>query len=160
MVQFYLLTLVFIVVDRFAKLFAINVLRDLPNGIVLVPDWFKLMYAENLGIAFGLRLLPPEGILLLALAISAGLTWYVWISQNRSPLFILTFALILGGGLGNLIDRLIFGHVVDFIYFDIYQGTLFGKYVSLWPIFNIADACITIGACLLFFFHDKIFNPR
>lgn len=157
MVLFYLLALIIVTIDQVTKLLAINFLRGNPNGIIIIPDWLKLLYAENFGIAFGVRLLPPWGLLLLTLAISAGVIWYVWKSQNRSPLFLTIFALILGGGIGNLIDRIMLGHVVDFIYFDLYQGVLFGSYVSLWPIFNVADSCITIGACMLVFLHQKIF---
>jgi signal peptidase II len=56
-----------------------------------------------------------------------------------------------------MIDRITLGHVVDFIYFNIYNGYVFGSYLSLWPIFNIADSAITIGACLLLVFHNSIF---
>ncbi|MBN1928199.1 MAG: signal peptidase II [Chlorobiaceae bacterium] len=157
MALFYLLALFMVILDRATKLLAIHHLRENPDGIVIIHDWLKLMYAENLGIAFGVRLLPPWGLLLLTLFISAGVVWYVWKSQNRTPLFLTAFALILGGGIGNLIDRVMLGYVVDFIWFDLYQGVLFGSYVSLWPIFNVADSCITIGAGMLVFFHDRMF---
>lgn len=160
MALFYLLAVVFAILDRLTKLLAIHYLRGNPDGIVIIHDWLKFTYAENLGIAFGVKLLSPWGLLLLTLAISAGVIWFVWKSQNRSPLFLTAFALILGGGVGNLIDRIMLGHVVDFIHFDLYQGLLFGHYVSLWPIFNVADSCITIGACMLLFLHDKIFPER
>jgi len=66
--------------------------------------------------------------------------------------------LILGGGIGNGIDRILFGRVVDFIHVDIYQGYLFGSWVSLWPVFNIADSAITIGACVLVIWYNRIFT--
>ena len=56
-----------------------------------------------------------------------------------------------------MIDRVIIGRVVDFIYFDLYHGKIFGTYLSLWPIFNVADSAISIGACMLILFHNKIF---
>ncbi len=160
MALFFLLAVVFALLDRLTKLLAIHFLRGNPDGMIIIHDWLKLTYAENKGIAFGVKLLPPWGLLLLTLAISAGVVWYVWKSQNRSPLFLTAFALILGGGVGNLIDRVMLGHVVDFIYFDLYQGMLFGHYVWLWPIFNVADSCITIGALMLALFSDKMFNPQ
>jgi signal peptidase II len=160
MALFYLITLIAAILDRVTKLLAIHYLRDGNQNIVIIPDWFSLTYAENLGIAFGMRLLPPAGLLVLTMIISGGVIWYVRKSKNRSPLFITAFALILGGGAGNLIDRIILGHVVDFIYFDLYHGTLLGLSLDLWPIFNIADSCITIGACLLVLFHDRIFNDE
>jgi signal peptidase II len=158
MALFYLIAVLAALSDRITKILAIRFLRDTGDSIVIIPDWLKLTYAENLGIAFGVRALPPAGLLLLTLAISAGVIWYVHTSKNRSPLFITAFALILGGGVGNLIDRLLLGHVVDFIYFDLYHGSILGVSLDLWPIFNVADSCITIGACMLLLFHDKLFS--
>jgi signal peptidase II len=158
MALFYLIAVLAALSDRVTKLLAIHYLRDGGQTIVIAPDWLKLTYAENLGIAFSMRFLPPAGLLLLTLAISAGVIWYVQKSNNRTPLFLTAFALILGGGVGNLLDRVMLGHVVDFIYFDLYHGVLFGIPLDLWPVFNVADSCITIGACMLVLFHDKIFG--
>ncbi len=160
MAPFFTLATLFIILDRATKLLAVHYLRDLGHSVLLVGNWLKFTYAENLGIAFGVRMLPPAGLLVLTLAISAGVVAYVWKSQNRSMLFLATFALILGGGVGNLIDRIMLGHVIDFIHFDLYQGVLFGRETTLWPIFNVADSCITIGACMLLFFHERIFPTR
>lgn len=157
---FFIIALLAALIDRVTKLLAVSVLRDGGQSIVIIPDWFSFTYAENLGIAFGVRLLPPAGLLLMTIIISAGVIWYVWKSENRNPLFITAFGLILGGGAGNLIDRIMLGHVVDFIYFDLYHGTIFGIPLDLWPIFNIADSCISVGAALLVLFHDRIFNIK
>jgi signal peptidase II len=159
MALFFILALLFALFDRLTKILAISYLRPL-NSIVIVPDWLKLTYAENLGIAFGVRFLPPQGLLLLTFAISAGVVFFVWKSKDRNLLFVTSFALILGGGIGNLIDRVVLGHVVDFIHFDLYEGVLFGRIVTLWPIFNVADSCITIGACMLLLLHERIFTPE
>ena len=157
MAFFFSLSLLFALCDRLTKLLAIHYLRALDHSIVIVPDWLKLTYAENLGIAFGVRFLPPQALLLLTFAISIGVIAYVSRTKNRNILLVTAFALILGGGIGNLIDRVVLGHVVDFIHFDLYQGMLFGKPMMLWPIFNVADSCITIGACMLILLHDRIF---
>ena len=158
MALFFLIAVLAALFDRATKLLAIHYLRDGGQTLVIIPDWLKLTYAENLGIAFSLRFLPPTGLLFLTLAISAGVIWYVLKSNNRTPLFLTAFALILGGGVGNLLDRVMLGHVVDFIYFDLYHGVLFGIPLDLWPIFNVADSCITIGACMIVLFHEKIFG--
>ncbi|NTU52936.1 MAG: signal peptidase II [Chlorobiaceae bacterium] len=160
MALFYLLAVLAAFVDRLTKLLAIRFLRDGEPGIVIIPDWFKLTYTENLGIAFGVQFLPPLGVLFLTILISVGVILYVRRSKNRSPLFMTAFALILGGGVGNMIDRIMLGHVVDFIYFDLYHGMFLGLQLDLWPIFNVADSCITIGACLLMLFHDRIFDEQ
>lgn len=158
MTLFFLLAVLFALLDRLTKMVAIRYLRDMDQSIVIVHDWLKLTYAENLGIAFGVRFLPPQGLLILTLLISAGVVVYVSKSGRHNLLFVTSFALILGGGIGNLIDRVVLGHVVDFIHFDLYEGMLFGRPVSLWPIFNVADSCITIGACMLIFLYDRIFT--
>jgi signal peptidase II len=159
MALFYLLAVLFALLDRVTKILAIRYLRDLDHSIVIIPDWLKLTYAENRGIAFGVKFLPPDGLLLLTFAISVAVIIYVWKSKNRTPLFLTAFALILGGGAGNMTDRLLLGHVVDFIHFDFWQGIIFGRSLSLWPIFNVADSCITIGACMLIVLSEKIFGP-
>jgi signal peptidase II len=78
----------------------------------------------------------------------------------------LSLAFILGGAIGNLIDRmfygifygyapLFYGHVVDFLDFDFFHFTLFGRTFDRWPIFNVADAAVTIGVVILLFFYNQ-----
>ncbi len=151
------LILLVITLDQWTKKLAITFLRDGVQNITIIPDFFSLTYAENKGVAFGLEFAPPAILLLLTGLITAIVFFYVIRSKNRSALFLLPFALITGGGIGNMIDRMRLGHVVDFIYFDLYHGHVFGTYLSLWPIFNIADSAITIGACMLILFYNKLF---
>ena len=152
-------TFIFLVVtvDQLTKKLAISFLRDASQSISIIPDLFSLTYTENKGVAFGMEFAPPLVLLLLTGLITVVVLLYVILSKNRSTLFLLPFALIVGGGAGNMIDRVILGRVVDFLYFDLYHGKIFGYYLSLWPIFNIADSAITIGACMLILFHNKIF---
>ena len=89
--------------------------------------------------------------------ITAAVLWYVLRSDNRKVIFLLPFSLILGGGVGNMIDRMVRGYVVDFIYFNLYNGYVGNIYLSLWPIFNIADSAITIGGAMLLLFHRTLF---
>jgi len=154
---FFSLIVLVIAADQFTKKLAVEFLKNKAQSIPIIPDFFSFTYAENRGIAFGLELAPPLVLLLLTGLITAVVLFYVITSKNRPPLFLVAFALITGGGIGNMIDRITLGHVVDFIYFNIYNGYVFGSYLSLWPIFNIADSAITIGACLLLVFHNAIF---
>ena len=160
MAYFYLLALLVVVLDQLTKKLAVYYLNDFSRDITIIPDWLKLTYAENRGIAFGMEFLPPAFLLLLTISISAAVIIYVSRTANRNTTFLTAFALILGGGVGNLIDRLTRGQVVDFIHFDLYQGHIFGHALTLWPIFNLADSSITIGACMLIFLHDRIFQTR
>lgn len=154
---FFSLILLVITVDQITKKLAIKLLRDGAQSITIIPDLFSLTYAENKGVAFGVEFAPPALLLLLTGVITAIVLFYVFRSKNRTPLFLLSFALIIGGGIGNMIDRISLGKVVDFIYFDLYNGHIFGTWVSLWPIFNVADSAITTGACILILFHNRLF---
>ncbi len=163
MILFFALILFVITADQLTKWIAIIFLRDGVQNITIIADLFSFTYAENKGVAFGLEFAPPAVLLFLTGLITAIVLFYVIRSKNRSPLFLIPFALITGGGIGNMIDRMRLGHVVDFIYFDLYHGHIFGIDLSLWPLFNIADSAITIGACMMIIFHNKLFpdgNPE
>jgi len=154
---FFSLILLVVTVDQLTKKLAISFLRDTAQSITIIPDLLSLTYTENKGVAFGMEFAPPAVLLLLTGLITVIVLAYVIVSKNRTTLFLLPFALIVGGGTGNMIDRVLLGRVVDFIYFDLYHGKIFGTYLSLWPIFNIADSAISIGACMLIIFHNRIF---
>ncbi len=159
---FFSLILLVVTVDQLTKKLAIRVLRDAAQSITIIPDLLSLTYTENKGVAFGMEFAPAGMLLLLTGLITIIVLVYVILSKNRTTLFLVPFALIVGGGIGNMIDRVILGRVVDFIYFDLYHGKIFGTYLSLWPIFNVADSAISIGACMLILFHNRIFpedNP-
>jgi len=153
---FFTLASIVVLLDQFTKKLAVMFLRE-RGSITIIPDWLKLTYAENRGIAFGLEFAPQLVMILIVGAISLLVVLYVLRSSRRSTLFLLPFSLIFGGGIGNLIDRITIGWVIDFIHVDLYQGFVMGSWVSLWPIFNIADSAISIGACILVFMHKQIF---
>ena len=157
---FFSLILLVVTVDQLTKKLAISFLRDTAQSITILPDLLSLTYTENKGVAFGMEFAPPAVLLLLTGLITVIVLVYVILSKNRTTLFLLPFALIVGGGAGNMIDRVLLGRVVDFIYFDLYHGNIFGTYLSLWPIFNIADSAISIGACMLILFHNRIFPDQ
>ena len=123
--------------------------RDLPiNASLPVTRFFNLVHYENPGAAFSF-LAAADGwqrwlFTGLALAASALIVWLLFRHRGR-VLFSLALALILGGALGNVVDRLVWGHVTDFLDFYI---TLGGRSWH-WPAFNVADSSITVGAMLL-----------
>jgi signal peptidase II len=121
--------------DRITKLWALRDLRL--NGPVPVLPFFELSYVENTGAAFGLG----HGANGLFIAISTGLIVLLARLLRRWPKDDLYLqaggTLVLAGAFGNLYDRLFYRFVVDFLY------------VHHWPVFNVADSCITVGACLL-----------
>jgi len=155
---FFLCAALVIALDQFTKQLAITHLMQNEESLVLIAEWLKLTYTENTGIAFGLSLGSPMILIVSTTLILAALFLYVVFSKNRNPVFMITFGLIFGGGIGNSIDRVLSGRVVDFIHVDLYQGYLFGSWISLWPVFNIADSAITIGACVLVIWYNRIFT--
>ncbi len=122
--------------DQGAKA-AVRMLMYQGESIPVLPSVFHLTYIMNPGAAFGI--LPNQNVLFITTAvllITGALVGYRKLPPGRNILRI-GLALVLGGALGNLLDRLRFGKVVDFLDFRI------------WPVFNLADTAIFIGVCLL-----------
>jgi len=124
------------IVDRVAKLFAVKSLF-LGQSIKVLPDIFHITLVFNKGAAFGLlRDRAAFFITVSALAVTL-IIFYAWRSKKLSGALSLSLGLILGGSLGNLVDRVSFGYVIDFLDFRI------------WPVFNVADAAISVGVAIL-----------
>lgn len=130
-----LLVPVIFVADRATKVWAQD--RLLPLGSVRVLPFFHLTYVENSGAAWGML----QGRNLLLIGVSVVLLGFLLYLRRRWPPENLWshygMALVAGGALGNLYDRLALGYVVDFL--DLIH----------WPVFNVADSCITVGAACL-----------
>ena len=134
-----------LVADRVTKILAERLL-SMGNPVEVIPGLFQFTLVHNTGMAFGLLSgvsFPGKAWLLTAL--SAGLLLaIVWFARKAGPLSPMTaFGIIamLAGAIGNILDRLLYGYVVDFL--DAYLGS------SHWPAFNIADAMICTGVGLL-----------
>ncbi|MBL4818533.1 MAG: signal peptidase II [Deltaproteobacteria bacterium] len=118
------------------------------HEITVIPKVLNLIYKENAAAAFSLTSSVPEWFrkpFLITVSIIAGLFFLIWYFRLKNPhWFMLTsFSLIIAGAVGNLIDRVRLGYVIDFL--DVYAGFL--GYSGLhWPTFNIADSCIVVGA--------------
>ncbi|MBZ0199037.1 MAG: signal peptidase II [Ignavibacteriaceae bacterium] len=140
--------------------------------ISIIGDFLRITYIENPGMAFGFD--PGSKfkmwISLFSLVASIGLLVYIYIIKNQPLSLRLAIAFILGGAAGNLIDRvfygslfdyapLFYGRVVDFIDVDFFNITIFGVNYDRWPIFNIADAAVSIGVLMLIFFYKKHTTP-
>lgn len=143
--RFLFLSLVILVLDQWSKWW-IEQTFPYPSGRVLIPGFLNLTHVRNTGVAFGL--LPAHGELTgtLILAgmglIALGMvTFYFWRTPDSDRFLLTALALILGGAVGNLLDRLAAGAVTDFI--DVYVGTYH------WPSFNVADSAISIGIVIL-----------
>ena len=135
--MFWIIVLIVIALDRLSKIAVLNNMR-LGQFIELGETGLGLRYVQNTGAAFSF-MSGKTGFLIFftALLMAALCAYYFKYRSSMSRLETVFLAMILGGGLGNFIDRLMFGYVVDFL--DI----------RVIPIFNVADICITCG-CILF----------
>lgn len=139
--------------DQLSKLWIVDHLRlaDIEGGIELLPI-FRLVMVWNYGISFGMF---ADGgdmrrWLLIGVALAITAVMVVWLWKSRHGMMSLALGLVVGGALGNVIDRLRWGAVADFFYFH------YEKWY--WPAFNIADSSIFIGVVLLCW--DSIVNPE
>lgn len=142
---FGLLSGLVILLDQLSKYLASQYLAGQPRVIIL-ENFVSLIYVRNKGAAFGLLAdLPAKFRIPLFLGITALTFFILWRFFNRIParayLMLAAIALIFAGALGNLIDRARQGEVVDFI--DLHWFSYH------WPVFNLADASISLGAILL-----------
>ncbi|MCB0753103.1 MAG: signal peptidase II [Ignavibacteriae bacterium] len=138
------------------------------SSINVIGDLFKITFVENPGMAFGINVGGYAKLLLslFSLVASIGIIIYIYKVRNEKLLYRVSLALILGGAVGNLIDRffygviygyapLLYGRVVDFLHFNALGFTIFGKTYESFPIFNVADSAVTIGVAILLIFHKS-----
>lgn len=146
-VHYLILSAVIIVLDIWTKSL---VLARIPlhEAIPIIPNFFQLVHVRNTGAAFGLGAnasskLVPILLNVGAIAVFCVVVVYALRTAVTDRLLQTGLHLILGGAIGNLLDRFRFGYVVDFL--DVYIGR------HHWPAFNVADSAICIGIALLFF---------
>lgn len=125
-----------LIVDRLTKYIAF---RNLSEGesVGIVPGLFHITLVLNSGAAFGLFKGRSAFFIASTTIIIIFICVYIWRGGCKDLLTLTALGLILGGAVGNLIDRVLFGYVIDFLDFRI------------WPVFNVADASINIGAFIL-----------
>lgn len=129
-----------IAADQLTKYASRNILAN--RVITLIPKCFELTYLENRGAAFGIfqsRRFILIGLTSIVILILIG---YMIKKRPANPWLKASLILIIGGAVGNLIDRVANGYVVDFLHF--YIGDVFD-----WPVFNFADICVVTGTIIL-----------
>lgn len=139
------------IIDQWSKAL---ILERLMRGetIEIIPNFFNLTLAYNYGAAFGLWTWLPENLRVIAIVISTSIAliaigFFVLHEHFSERLGQIALSLILGGALGNIVDRFQHGAVVDFL--DVYAGNYH------WPAFNIADSAICVGVFVLILFGSK-----
>jgi len=165
-------TLIIVVFDQLAKILikGINIPflglnhngMKINQSIKIIGEFFQLTYVENYGIAFGIDLGRnfKVAVSIFTLLAVIGILYYLYVSRLKSFSIRLAISILLGGAIGNLIDRTFYGvlyeyapifhgRVVDFFHIDFFDYSLFGKYYDSLPIFNIADLSVFIGTMML-----------
>lgn len=140
---YFLLTLSVLAFDQIIKVMVTLKLAPL-QSITVIKNVFTITYVRNYGAAFGI--LQSQTLILIALSIAV--IFFVWLNRNKfsgyPKVFRLGLGMALGGALGNLVDRIRLGYVIDFLNFQV------------WPVFNLADIAIVggVGLIILGFYYD------
>jgi signal peptidase II len=150
-----LVSAVVIILDRLTKLFVASRVALNFGSVQVIPNFFSITHVENTGAAFSLfaewspkvRIPLLVGFSMFAMIVVG---YLLWTSAKTFTYTGLALAFILGGAIGNLYDRILYGRVTDFLH--VYIGN------HMWPDFNVADSAIVCGATLLFI--DLIFASR
>jgi signal peptidase II len=144
-----LAALVTLVADQASKLWLLNGFDLARRGVVKVMPFFDLVLAWNIGISFGW--LQNDGqaaqLALMAVKVIAVIALAIWMARSQTRLATVALGLIIGGAIGNGIDRLAYGAVVDFALFHIEIG---GNTYN-WYVFNLADVAIVAGVAALLY---------
>ena len=143
-----LIAAVIVLADQIIKFFVLNALK--PIGTVKVIDGvFNLTYVENRGVAFGIFQDMRWVFVAVTCILLFLIIFYMFKKRPKGKLFYICAGMIIGGGVGNLIDRLVHGYVVDYLAVSFFP-----------PVCNFADYCITIGVFILviyvIFFSDLL----
>jgi len=128
-----------ILLDQFTK----YLIRKYITTELLITDFFSFTFITNTGASFGMFRGMNNILIVIGLIITFILVYYLHTSDEKSTESHIFFGLIVGGALSNIIDRIVYGHVIDFIS------------VSFWPSFNLADSAITLGVLGLILYHYK-----
>lgn len=179
----FLIIFLVLLIDQVSKVW-IKTNMSMGQEFNILGDWFIIHYTENNGMAFGLEFGGEFGKLALSLfriaavgGIGYGLHYLIRHKYHRG--LILNVALIFAGALGNIIDSVFYGviwnyaglfhgRVVDMLYFPIMEG-VFPQWVPIWggedyiffrPVFNVADAAISVGVIIIMIFQNHYFKEE
>ena len=140
--NYFLIALIVIILDQIVK-YLIKTSFNLNESFILIKSFLKITFITNTGSAFGTLQGSNSYLIFFSLIVLGAILFYWDKIDNKEKIF---YVLIISGIIGNLIDRVIYGFVIDFISF------------SFWPAFNIADSALTIGiiGLIILSFKDNI----
>ena len=144
-----IVALVTLVLDQASKFWLVRIFDIAHRGTVKLTPFFDLVLAWNQGISFGW--FQNDGlaaqIVLLGIKAGAVVVLAVWMARSRTLIATLSLGLIIGGAIGNAVDRLVYGAVVDFALFHV----RIGENTFNWYVFNMADVAIVVGVAALLY---------
>ena len=132
----YKITIVVLLLDQFIK-YMINKFMEINTSIKVIPNFFSIFYVRNKGAAFSILEDSTILIIIISVIFIVILDSYIKKEKNFTPLSVLSLGMIMGGIFGNLMDRVIYHSVIDYLSFENF------------PVFNLADIGITVGVGLL-----------
>lgn len=138
--KIFILSFIMLIIDQLSKIIVINNIEP-STGIKLINNFLYITFVKNEGAAFSILQGGRIFFIVLSIFVLVIMIKYIFDDKNIRKIEVLSYSLLISGIFGNLIDRIVYGYVVDFI--DIY---LFGYD---FPVFNVADMCIVIGAVVL-----------
>lgn len=140
MVTTIIISIILLCIDQISKLLVVNLLTK-TDSITIIKNFFYLTYINNDGAAFSILVGKRILLILIAVLVIVMLIRYIKKNNIQNKLELVSISLIIGGSLGNLMDRVVRGYVIDFLDFKIFNYN--------FPIFNLADTFIVIGVFLL-----------
>ena len=141
MIGWIIVIVALVAVDQVTKLMAVHLLTP-GNSVDVIPGVFRFTYVENRGAAFGMFSEHRWVFMVLSTVAIVALLIYLWKFRPDSTLACMAISMIIAGGIGNMIDRIVLGYVIDFLDFCAFP--------ELWMwVFNVADVCVCVGGGLL-----------
>jgi signal peptidase II len=139
----YGLALVVFILDQLSKYWILNIVRLPEQGSIELLPFFRLTFVGNVGVSMGMFQASSDVGRWVLVGVTAAIAAVVavWIAREQQRVEVLALGLVLGGALGNIVDRVRFGYVVDFLHF-------YWRDSSFW-VFNVADASISLGVLVL-----------
>ncbi|WP_102400883.1 signal peptidase II [Haloimpatiens massiliensis] len=136
-----------VLLDRITKFWSINILSSI-GEIKILDGFFSFYYLENTGAAFGIMKNKIYFLSIITVLVLSGVIYYLVCKKPKSKVLRISLSLIIAGAIGNLVDRILYKYVIDFI-------MLHYKNVYYFPVFNVADILVCIGTFLLIIFLIK-----
>ncbi len=140
-----------IILDQITKWLSVENLKEI-DTLPLIKDILHLTYVENRGAAFGMMADQRWVFILISSVAIIGFTLYLYLGHADGPLYAIGMSLVISGGIGNMIDRIGLGYVVDFIDCRFVKYPVFTEGGAIWrtfPVFNGADSFVCVGAGII-----------